>query len=501
MFALAVTLSVVGLLVGPLVFMWASRHALMAPALDGLTLGVIPALLLARILPHLVEECGVAAVVAFFIGYLGLLALEASSHGRANRVGFAVVLPSLALHSFLDGTALAVAYAGAVSSAASTTLAAALVAHKIPEGLFLATRFLPALGARATFVRIAALAAMTVLGAVSGRELLGHVPDAALHLLVAFGLGAMLRMIVHRHEHEPLGKRERAITGVAFLAGVVPLFVVPSPVHLLTRAQPHELSVLHALVPLFVESAPWLFVALLPGALLRARLPRPEEPSRAKPAGWAATLALTALLFPWRVVLVVGFAAALVTCARPRSLAAAWVEVSPPAAQVLPAYAVGVGLAVVLEAALPANVLSSTGPWLLALLVVIAPLLAVAPAGACVVAAVLVHKGASPAAGVAFILAAIPAAEPHRRAAVLLLALGGALATALLGRASSPASIHQLGAHVHSPIELVAAALLLAWMVVEIVRQGPRSWFHAATSPLAAQFFSSIPRSCSGGNS
>ena len=47
---------------------------------------------------------------------------------------------------------------------------------------------------------ISVLGGATVLGSLSGRELLAHAPDALLHAFVAAGLGIMLRMVIHRHD-------------------------------------------------------------------------------------------------------------------------------------------------------------------------------------------------------------------------------------------------------------------------------------------------------------
>lgn len=102
------------------------------------------------------------------------------------------MLPALAILSFLDGAALAMAFDRGVAAAAGWTLGAARVLHRIPEGLVLASALVPTLGLRQTLRRTALLAASTVVGALGGRELLVHAPDRARHVIVATGIGVRL---------------------------------------------------------------------------------------------------------------------------------------------------------------------------------------------------------------------------------------------------------------------------------------------------------------------
>lgn len=107
MFAAAVLFSVLGLLAGFALISWTRGSRTTFAALDGATLGIVPALVLLRLLPHLVEETGAWAMAACGAGYLISGGIESRVHGRAADIGMAIVLPALAIHGFLDGTGLA----------------------------------------------------------------------------------------------------------------------------------------------------------------------------------------------------------------------------------------------------------------------------------------------------------------------------------------------------------------------------------------------------------
>lgn len=199
MFELALSLSIAGLLLGPLLTAWARNHRAALTMLDTAMLCVVLPLLLLRLVPHLIDETGPLAIAAVAVGFTAFLVVEARMHARAARLGAAILLPVLAIHSFLDGTTLAVAFERGVATTTGWTLGAALVLHRIPEGLVLASALIPALGLRGTVLRLLPLAALTLVGALVGRELLAHAPDRALHLVVAVGIGLMLGMILHRH--------------------------------------------------------------------------------------------------------------------------------------------------------------------------------------------------------------------------------------------------------------------------------------------------------------
>jgi zinc transporter ZupT len=136
-----------------------------ASAVDGFALGVVPALLLLRLVPHVVEGAGAWGVALVCIGF-GALWLADRGHDHAHpaddartamTLGARLVVPALVLHALSDGAALAMATVGGHSHAHGAdhdlggSLAGAVLLHRLPEGLFLTMTFLPRVGWRGTW--------------------------------------------------------------------------------------------------------------------------------------------------------------------------------------------------------------------------------------------------------------------------------------------------------------------------------------------------------------
>jgi zinc transporter ZupT len=207
MFELALLLSIAGLLIGPALLSWVRGYASALATFDAAMLGVVLPLLILRLIPHLVDEIGPVAVAAVVSGYAAFTAIGSRRHARAPRLGVAILLPMLAIHSFVDGAALAVAFQREVAATMGWALGAAIVLHRVPEGIVVASVLIPIHGLRATMLRMSVLAVFTVIGGVVGRELISRTTDRALHLVVSVGIGVMLGMILHRHRDPGAGHR------------------------------------------------------------------------------------------------------------------------------------------------------------------------------------------------------------------------------------------------------------------------------------------------------
>lgn len=268
-------MSIAGLLLGPvLVAMGRGRQSASA-AIEGLTIGVVPVLVITRLLPHTMEELRAGALALAALGFLAVSFAHRGGHALEARIGRAVVVPTLLLHAITDGAGLAISAASPERST-GWVLGAALILHRLPEGLFVATALAPPgveSSLRRTYVPVALLAIGTIIGALGGERILSAVPETIVDGVVAFGIGAMLRLVVHTHTPAP-DAAQRAVSAVSFLVGVAMVLALPDPLGVLHRAQPAELSLVQSVVPLFVETAPSFLAALLTTGVLYAVVPR-----------------------------------------------------------------------------------------------------------------------------------------------------------------------------------------------------------------------------------
>ncbi len=265
----ALALSGVGLLAGPLILSLGRGRRTTGAMVDGLTLGLVPVMVVLRLLPHVAGELGLGAVGLALAAFMLLRAFDRAHHRAAARVGRAFIYSALALHSFTDGVSLAAAVAVTPSRGADLTLAAAFVIHRLPEGLFIATTLLPTYGWRRTMVRTVGLFLLTVAGGLAGGALLPHLSERWFDAVVALGLGAMLQLVLHSHADRPTQGITRALASLSLLVGVAVAILVPAPRDLLTLAQPRELPIVRSFGPLFIETAPALLLGLLATAGMR----------------------------------------------------------------------------------------------------------------------------------------------------------------------------------------------------------------------------------------
>jgi zinc transporter ZupT len=185
---LLISLSVLGLFAGAGLVALGRLRLGATSALEGLALGMLPALVLLRLLPHAYESLGPFALALAAVGF-GAVSLSHHAGERAEaRLGGALVLPALLLHAVTDGAALAMSNTGRVGDSAGF-LALAAILHRIPEGFFIASRQ-RAHGARAALLAAAPLAIATIAGAFLGQRIFDVLPDSALDGVLALRAAA-----------------------------------------------------------------------------------------------------------------------------------------------------------------------------------------------------------------------------------------------------------------------------------------------------------------------
>jgi hypothetical protein len=563
--ALAVIGSIAGLALGAMI------HALGRgrgrAVVDGFVLGAIPLLIAVRVVPHVYEELGRAALGFVALGFFALALGDRHRRGGGERLSRAVLVPTLFVHALADGAALALAAAGGADGAhpiadhghdhdhghegalhgagqGRWVLVLAIVAHRLPEGLLVCAALVPSLGWRKTLPRLSGIAVATLVGAVAGRSLLSVVPDKWLDAVVAFGVGAMLRLAVHTHDHHEPSPRERVIAGLAFLSAIGSVLMIPDPDSVLSRAQPTELSVARSLLPLLIETAPAMALAML--AMLVARvwgvskswltsalfssgqreggawLARAQrEGSGQRVAIWgafaAAALGLDALALSLGWFGPVGASVRWLVAA---ALPLVWVGSNPPEieqhlrtdtgdpvralASNAGWYAVGLLGGAVLEAALATGSLRAvTGLQATLGAVVLAVLAPVPMTAAIALAAVAVHKGAGVDVALAWLwvtslrgalsssfwarwLRVEAFSVLARFTAATAVAVVAALAMKRSGWVVFP-ELHPRLAHAHVPFEWVCVGISSVVLLGILLRLGPRAVLDSMAERRAAQ--------------
>lgn len=270
MLAFAVTLSVIGLLLGPVLYAWGRGRQTPSIAIEGFTLGLVPAVVLLRLLPHIAEEIGLIALLLLVVGYGILFAVERLRHRALGRAGEVVALPALFIHAAADGTTLGIVLGQSASSASAPNgalLAAAVLIHRLPEGLFVARTLVPESGWRRTIAWLIALSAATCVGAALGDRLLSVAPSGLFHGVVAVGLGAMLRLATHTHSRTPTTRLGIGVFFGALAAGLGVHFAVPN-------ASLHDFDTAPAKEPGWTLIAGWAGLAIVVGMGLWRFAPR-----------------------------------------------------------------------------------------------------------------------------------------------------------------------------------------------------------------------------------
>lgn len=583
MLALTVAASILGLCVGPVLFAIGRGRANAQAALEGLTLGLVPTLVLLRLLPHVVEGAGALGFALFLFGYVGLWLADQSHHRMGDRVGEAIVLPALAVHALSDGAglALSVAALGGNKSVAAS-LGVALLVHRLPEGLFIASTLQPRVGWRGTILRIGVLALATVVGSVVGSALLEVVPDAAFDAVVALGLGVMMRFATHSHSARPATRAAKTWAGALFVLGIALVLALPDPHRVLDASLARELSLARCFGPLFVETAPSMLLGLIGAGLLHEFLPRrtigwlrggTSLSQAVRGVGFGVPLPLcefgvlplskrllaagvpvaavaafavgASALDPGGVLVsarllgvpfAVARAAGSVAVAVAAALAAAWAApklrmkasaqkhfgarvialdiparasagesvptritrailgaLGPSLDRVAAWYLFGLAAAAAFEAGVDPAVFTRIPP---PFDVVGSALLAVPvyvdAQGATALAGMMVHKGMSIGAALAFVLVGpgvnlallgVFARALGQRVAMVFAcaAIASAVVLGVLANAVIPSStvpeVHRLAAHEHVGVEWVFAVLLGGLLLASVLRLGPRQWF------------------------
>jgi hypothetical protein len=200
-------LSLLTLFAGPLLYHWLRRGGLVARTFDQVMVAVLVVVVFALLLPDTLAHLGGLAVVMIAAGYIvpGLLESAVKSAARAfHLASLLLALAGLMLHALLDGAGLA-----GSEQVQGSSLALAIVLHRLGVGLIVWLMVQPAYGRRAAVLVLVLVAVATVLGFSGSEWVLPWAGENAFHLVQALIIGAIVHSLVHRGHGARAGQQHR----------------------------------------------------------------------------------------------------------------------------------------------------------------------------------------------------------------------------------------------------------------------------------------------------
>jgi ZIP family zinc transporter len=221
---------------GSVSFLFAASHERLC-RLISFAAGTLLGVTLFSILPETYESMPIWKLsVAVASGYLGFLLIshyvfhvcpacaashfdEATTH-RFSEIATAMVI-ALAIHSTLDGLALALGKESELAGNVDASLVVAICVHKVPEGLALCALLLASGLSRIVALGwVAAVESTTLLGGVIGIWIGPRIPSIWLDMILAHVGGGFIFLAIHAVFGE-LVKHSRSLVLVSFAAGLL----------------------------------------------------------------------------------------------------------------------------------------------------------------------------------------------------------------------------------------------------------------------------------------
>lgn len=488
--------SLIGLWVGPLLALLAGRAQRLLSLLDGYVVVAMLGLVGMELLPRALNDQGLWGLVAVGLGMLLPTWLEQRT-ARAQGAALVVAILGLMLHTAFDGAALAFAAShaghdhGHGHAHNTSALSFALILHRLPVGLLVFLALKERVKSRWIVGVLVMLCLSTWLG-WTGAQFVPPATSSWVSLFEAFVVGSLLHVVMHQHgtesdEASPFGRSLwQALGGIAGLATLIVIAhepIAPSlnSAHWMSTQTAWELG---------AAMAPALIVALVVHAMMSVlRVPRVRwfdaSVLVALPLfgwAWGTGIAVTMIGTRWGIDRLMGARSAPESSRYPlREGFGAMLD------RALPWALCGIGVAALME---PMGWLASSAhtPWYAIGLFLMALPLALHPAGALPIAAVMLHQDVSLWAVLAFVLAGgllnmrdaqhvWRTGGKMRLLAILLLIVVVCAASVWASQAVAPE--HIFASHASTPISWtslpgVCVAILGVCVVISWFRQGPR---------------------------
>lgn len=308
------TLSVIALLLGPLLYRLVERRPGLMGALDAFIFVAIGGLVVLHMLPDILESGGWWSLLFLALGMSVPTLLERAFRSIAKQAHAGAMLLAalgLGLHGMTDGAALA--EVGGQDE--HHLLSLGVVLHRLPVGLTIWWLLRPHFGFLIASGVLAGIAFTTLVGHSLAGSWLSFFSGEAMAWFEALVVGTILHVVFHRpyhedhsHHHDHDEDRHDWLQGIGSLLGVALLLAVMLPYWLGAVEHGHHdefiahqdtsVQVLQTLLDLSLTVAPWLLLAYLLAAVINFWFPRPFASVYGPPVAQALRGALTGLPLP-----------------------------------------------------------------------------------------------------------------------------------------------------------------------------------------------------------
>ena len=189
-------LSIAALLLGPAIYTAGRQNRTARRVLDGLILVSIAVIIAVHVVPEAVQHGGKLAIVVILIGLAFPLLLERlfrSATETAHLFIVALAAAGLLIHAVIDGVALL--------PENGTSLAYAIVLHRLPVGMAIWCVVRPNFGTVTAVSVFALVIGATVAGYFVGASVIELAETRTVALLQAFISGSLIHVVIFRHGH------------------------------------------------------------------------------------------------------------------------------------------------------------------------------------------------------------------------------------------------------------------------------------------------------------
>ena len=193
---MTLVLSIAALLLGPAIYAAGRQNRMARRILDGLILVSIAVIIAVHVVPEAIQHGGKLALVVILIGLAFPLLLERlfrSATDTAHLFIVALAAAGLLIHAVVDGVALL--------PENGTSLAYAIVLHRLPVGMAIWCVVRPNFGTVTAVSVFALVIGATVAGYFVGASVLELAETRTVALLQAFISGSLIHVVIFRHGH------------------------------------------------------------------------------------------------------------------------------------------------------------------------------------------------------------------------------------------------------------------------------------------------------------